>query len=66
MSTEKISIEFHTGTDAFNNSPTGEIEAILHCIARQFTSNGGPDDGRVYDSFGNEIGTVTVQVIEED
>jgi hypothetical protein len=58
---ETVSIQFHTGTDAFTNSTTGEIEWVLNDLIRQFTTNGGPDDGRVYDSFGNEIGTVTVQ-----
>lgn len=62
---ETITIVFHTGTDAFANSPSGEIEAILHGLANEFAGNGGPWDGRVYDTFGNEVGTVTVTASEE-
>jgi len=57
---ERIDITFHTGTDAFRDNPAGGIEWVLHDLARQFVSYGWPEDGCIYDSYGNQIGKVTI------
>lgn len=61
---EFITIKFHTGNAAFEDSPTGEIARILRSLADTFASDGIPSH-YIRDINGNTCGDIEIITVDD-